>query len=89
MNLSTLRRSLIFLLAALLAGCARFHSPTIDVLGSYFPAWLACIVCGLALTLICHFVFVAAGLRVYPAPVVYPCLIAFFSIGVWLIYYQN
>jgi hypothetical protein len=72
-----------------MAGCARFHSPTIDVLGSYFPAWMVCMVCGVVLTLIAHFAFVAARLRVYPAPVVYPCLMAFFTMAVWLIFYQN
>jgi hypothetical protein len=89
MNPSTLRRSLICALAASLAGCSRFHSPTIDVLGSYFPAWMVCMVCGLTLTLIARIVLVAARLRVYPAPVVYPCLMAFFTIAVWLIFYQN
>jgi hypothetical protein len=89
MNPQTFRRSLILLLAASLAGCTRFHSPTIDVLGSYFPAWLICMVCGVALTMIARIAFVAAGLRVYPAPLVYPCLMAFFSIAVWLIFYQN
>ena len=27
------------------------RSPTIDILGSYFPAWMICIVSGLTLTL--------------------------------------
>jgi hypothetical protein len=89
MNVSILPRSLILLLAASLAGCARFHSPTIDVLGSYFPAWMICMVCGLALTLIARLLFVAARLRVYPAPVVYPCLMALFTLAVWLILFEN
>jgi len=32
------------------------HSPTIDILGSYFPAWMICIVSGLTLTLIAHWI---------------------------------
>jgi len=89
MNASTLRRFLILPLLLSLAGCARFRSPTVDVLGSYFPAWMICIVCGIALTLIVRLLFVAAGLRVYPALIVYPCLGAIFTLAVWLILYQN
>jgi hypothetical protein len=89
MNASNLQRSLILLLAASLAGCARFHSPTIDVLGSYFPAWMICMVCGLVLTLITRLLIVAARLRIYPAPVVYPCLMAAFTLAVWLIFFEN
>jgi hypothetical protein len=89
MNVSKFQRSLVLLLAASLTGCARFHSPTIDVLGSYFPAWMVCMVCGLFLTLITRLLFVAARLRVYPAPVVYPCLIALFTLAVWLIFFEN
>ena len=89
MNASNLHRGLILLLAASLAGCARFHSPTIDVLGSYFPAWMICMVCGLVLTLITRLLIVAARLRIYPAPVVYPCLMAAFTLAVWLIFFEN
>jgi len=32
------------------------HSPTIDILGSYFPAWMVCILSGLTLTLIAHWI---------------------------------
>ena len=43
----------------LLAGCgADYHSPTVDLLGSYFPAWMICIVIGLALTVIARQVLI-------------------------------
>lgn len=89
MNASTVLRRLIPLLGLGLAGCSRLHSPTIDVLGSYFPAWMVCIVCGLALTLVTRYLLYAAGIRVYPAPIVYPCIMALFTLAVWLIFYQN
>lgn len=89
MNASSLRRRPILLLALFLAGCSRYHSPTIDVLGSYFPAWMVCILCGLALTLIARLLCAGAGIRLYPAPVVYPCLMAFFTFAVWLIFFEN
>lgn len=89
MNFTKLPRLLILLLPVALAGCAPFRSPTIDVLGSYFPAWMVCIVCGLGLTVVTRLLFIAARLRVYPAPIIYPCLMAFFTLSVWLIFFRN
>ena len=76
----------------LLAGCRTdAHSPTVDVLGSYFPAWIICIVIGLALTLVARQLFIGfkvdAHLR--PAPLVYLCLTVFFTLAVWLLFFQN
>ena len=93
MNSSTLRRALLPLLLLFVSGCggAGFHSPVIDVLGSYFPAWLVCIVTGLTLTLIARLVFIALKLNaaLHPAGIVYPCLILIFTMAVWLLLYKN
>jgi hypothetical protein len=89
MKPSTLHCRLLLMLAILMAGCARYHSPTIDVLGSYFPAWMVCMICGLALTLITRALFIGLKARIHPAPIVYPCLFAVFTLAVWLIFYQN
>jgi uncharacterized protein involved in cysteine biosynthesis len=67
------------------------HSPTIDLLGSYFPAWMACIVSGLTLTLIAHWVLQVRGLKPYlgPAPLIYSCLTIIFTFATWILFYQN
>jgi hypothetical protein len=67
------------------------NSPTIDVLGSYFPAWMICILIGLGLTLIARLVLVAVKLdaHVRPAAIVYPCLMTFFTLACWLVFFQN
>jgi hypothetical protein len=67
------------------------HSPAIDVLGSYFPAWLLCIVVGVGLTIIARLLFVAWKLdsHLLPAPIVYPCLTAVFAMTLWLIFFRN
>ena len=67
------------------------HSPSIDVLGSYFPAWLLCIVVGVVLTIVARLLFVAWKLdaHLFPAPIVYPCLTAVFAMTVWLIFFRN
>jgi len=91
MNL--LRTAFILPLTGLmLAGCqAGAHSPTVDVLGSYFPAWVVCIVIGLALTLVTRQIFI--GLKVdahlRPAPLIYLCLMIFYTLSFWLLFFQN
>ena len=80
MTMNLLRSSLIFAAGLLLAGCGSAdHAPTVDVLGSYFPAWIVCIVLGLALTLITRQIFIASKLNIHlhPLAVVYPCLMIF------------
>jgi hypothetical protein len=67
------------------------HSLTVDVLGSYFPAWMVCIISGLALTLIAHWLVQAGNLKPYlgPAPLIYSSLIIIFTFTTWILFYQN
>ncbi len=73
------------------AQAAAAHSPSIDVLGSYFPAWLLCIVVGVVLTIVARLLFIAWKLDVhlFPAPIIYSCLTAVFAMTVWLIFFRN
>jgi hypothetical protein len=82
------------LLLVLLFGASRFlshHSLTVDVLGSYFPAWMVCILSGLALTLIAHWIVQFRNLKAYlgPAPLIYSCLMIIFTFATWILFYQN
>src|SRR4026207_1370315 len=67
------------------------RSPTIDILGSYFPAWMICIVSGLTLTLVAHWIVQMCHLKPYlgPAPLVYSCLMIIFTFATWILFYQN
>ena len=67
------------------------NSPSIDVLGSYFPAWLICIVVGVVLTIVTRLLFVAWKIHAYliPAPIVYLCLTTVFALTIWLLFFQN
>jgi len=67
------------------------HSPTVDVLGSYFPAWMICILSGLALTLVAHWIVQAGNLKPYlgPAPLIYLSLMIIFTFTTWILFYQN
>jgi hypothetical protein len=92
---SALRFSL-FGLILLIAGFLAVHvfshrSPTVDILGSYFPAWMICIVSGLTLTLIAHWIVQARHWQPYvgPAPLIYTCLMIIFTFATWILFYQN
>jgi YtcA family len=68
-----------------------YHSPTVDLLGSYFPAWMACIISGLTLTLIVNWIVQVGNLKPYlgPAPLIYSCLMIIFTFATWILFYQN
>jgi hypothetical protein len=79
-------------LVLMLTGCgADDHSPTVDIIGSYFPAWIICIVLGLALTLITRQVLIGLKLNahLHPAPLVYVSMLVFFTMILWLAFFQN
>jgi YtcA-like protein len=67
------------------------HSPTVDILGSYFPAWMVCIISGLTLTLVVHWIVQVCYLKPYlgPAPLIYSCLTIIFTFATWILFYQN
>ena len=91
--------ALRFLLFGLILAIAVFlavhffshRSPTVDILGSYFPAWMICIVSGLTLTLIAHWIVQAGHLQPYvgPAPLIYTCVTIIFTFATWILFYQN
>lgn len=90
-----LRLSLLFLVLLVAAFLAvllfSHHSPTVDVLGSYFPAWMVCMVSGVALTLIAHWLVQSRHWQPFvgPAPLIYTCLWFIFTFATWILFYQN
>jgi len=79
----------VFFIAAALF--SHHHSLTIDILGSYFPAWMVCIVSGLALTLVTHWIIQLGNLKSYiaPAPLIYSSLMIIFTFATWILFYRN
>jgi hypothetical protein len=82
---------LLLVLTFLAVGIFGHHSPTVDVLGSYFPAWMVCIVSGLSLTLVAHWIIQLGNLKPYigPAPVIYSSLMIIFTFATWILFYRN
>jgi hypothetical protein len=81
----------VVLLCLAAARTSSHHSLTVDILGSYFPAWMICIVSGLTLTLIAHWIVQFCNLKPYigPGPLIYSCLMIIFTFATWILFYQN
>jgi hypothetical protein len=72
----------------LAAGCSR--APTFNILGSFFPSWILCGVIGILLTVVARLFFVRIKLEpeLSPLILVYPCLTAFFTFTLWLVFFS-
>ena len=70
-------------------GCAL--SPSVNILGSFFPAWLISIVTGLVLALVVWRMLVTTGIAPYltPPALVYPCLAALLIFASWLVLFAG
>jgi len=78
----------VFLALQFAAGCSR--APTFNVLGSFFPSWILCGLLGILLTVAARLGLVRAGIeqQLLPLVVVYPCLTAFFTFTIWLLFFS-
>jgi hypothetical protein len=71
-----------------LTGCGR--APSFNILGSFFPAWLICMVIGIALAALVHLLLVRLKREKLIAwgIITYPCLAALFAFTLWLIFFS-
>jgi hypothetical protein len=72
----------LMLSAFFLTGCGR--APSFDVLGSFFPAWLACLGLGLVLTAAARWLLLRLHIEIALPVLTYPSLTAVFSLALWL-----
>ncbi len=72
----------------LTTGCSR--APSFNILGSFFPAWILCGIFGILLTVAVRLFFVRIKLEAQLSPLilVYPCLAAFFTFILWLVFFS-
>lgn len=78
-----------FIGTLVVAGCSR--APSFNILGSYFPAWIVCGILGILLAVAVRLFFVRINLEnqlVAPLILVYPCLTAFFTFTLWLLFFS-
>jgi hypothetical protein len=71
------------------SGCE--NAPSIGVLGAYFPDWLFCIAAGVVLTIVIFLVLkrLQVDHLLGPSAVVYPTLVTFIALAVWLMLFQH
>jgi len=73
-----------------LCGCEE-RAPSVNVLGSFFPAWMLCIIAGVTVALLGRVAFIAIGLDPWlrPRAVVYPALAVGAMFATWIVFFQN
>ncbi len=69
-------------------GCSR--APSFNILGSFFPAWILCGVLGILLAAVVRVIFVRTHFEqeLSPLILIYPCLAAFFTFTIWLLFFS-
>jgi YtcA family len=71
----------------LFAGC----DPVVNIAGANFPAWLICVIAGVALAAGVRALFAATRIEPHLGPliVIYPCLALLLSCAVWMIFFNR
>ncbi len=72
--------------ALLLAGCSR--APSVDVMGSFFPGWLVCLMLGIGLAAVSRLALMWRRIKVAIPILVYPSLAAVFTFVLWLLFFN-
>ncbi len=84
-----LRKTWLLLLAMMgCTGCSR--APSIEVIGSFFPAWMFCIIASLILSGLIRLELARRGLeqKLTPLVVFYPSLAVAISCLLWIILFS-
>ena len=79
-------RLLISCSIGLLSGCSR--APTFDIVGSFFPAWLVCLIAGIFLASFAHWLLSRRKITLLVPILVYPSLAALFTFLLWLAFFS-
>jgi len=72
----------------LVSGCGR--APAINILGSFFPAWMICLTAGVIFAFAVRFVLLRYRLEteVGPLALFYPCVVILSTCSLWLIFFM-
>jgi len=73
-------------IALLATGC----DPVLNIFGSFFPAWVVCMVIGITLAIAARSLLAIAGLEPHLGPLllVYPCLGLLLTMATWLVFFH-
>jgi hypothetical protein len=76
---------------AALVLCGAACNPLLNIEGSFFPAWMLCLVLGVALTVAARSLFSLLRLEpdLGPPILIYPSLALLLSVLTWLVLYRS
>lgn len=80
------RALLPLLLLFTFAGCTR--APSVDVLGSFFPAWLLCLTISVGVTVFVQLLLSRLRMRVAYPVLFFPSLATLLTLALWLIFFH-
>jgi hypothetical protein len=75
----------LLLAAPLLSSCSR--APSVEVLGSFFPAWLVCFLVSILLTALARLALLRLRVKAALPLLIYPSLAALFTFLLWLTFF--
>ena len=84
----TKKSLLLTVLSAFLTGCN--GAPSVDIVGSFFPAWMICMTIAVVLLFIVRYVLVKLHLEqeVGPLALFYPSLLTLLTCVLWMGYFR-
>ncbi|HEX4165702.1 MAG TPA: YtcA family lipoprotein [Bryobacteraceae bacterium] len=77
----------LVLVMLLLTSCAR--APSFEIVGSFFPAWLACLVVAIILAAFAGWLLRRLNIPIAVPLLMYPSLTAFFTFALWLVFFSR
>jgi hypothetical protein len=77
---------LLYLIALALGGCSR--TPSVDILGSFFPAWLVCFAAASLLTALTRLVLMRLQVKFDLPVLAYPSLAVLLTFALWLMLFS-
>ena len=84
--ITSLRKLSMSLFLLVLTSCSR--APSFDVLGSFFPAWLLCLILGVLLTVATRQLVLRAHVVLVLPILTYPSLTGLFTFALWLAFFR-
>lgn len=82
-----MKRALLLLLFIFtFASCSR--APSVDVLGSFFPAWLLCLTVSVVLTAFVYLLLSHLRMKVAYPVLFFPSLATLLTLALWLIFFH-
>jgi len=82
-------KALVFTVLLFLSGCR--GAPSINLVGSFFPAWMLSVAIGVFGVLILRRLFVRSHIEAHlgTLPLVYFCLWVLLTLGSWLLFFRG